>query len=152
MWERHLPTFILQADLKWPNPTLLPQSILFSPWLPMQYWSMKRHFGRSKADLWQWTLNESKRHNISSWSVERYFNLVIPMLIHDCTSTILLSSWIMGACGLIYRIFFSLWYLLVIFIEDAESILSLLGVSFIMSATMTTGLSISLIDIFTYLI
>ena len=62
------------------------------------------------------------------------------------TSTILFNDCTIGAWGLISRIFFSLWYLAVAFIDAAAYNLSRLGVSFIMSATMTTGSSTSLKD------
>ena len=55
----------------------------------------------------------------------------------------------MGAWGLISRIFFSLWYFMLGFIEAAASSLYLFGVSFIVSATMTTGSFTSLKETFT---
>ena len=47
--------------------------------------------------------------------------------------------------------FFSLWYRVLPLIEVADYSLSLFGVSFIMSATITTGLSTNLSEILTSL-
>jgi hypothetical protein len=98
-------------------------------------------------------LNQKSRMNQSCIIevVDQLGAILIWLLLNidKLTSMILLSSWIKGAWGLIYRTFFSLWYLVFDFIDAAASSLYLLGVSFIVSATITAGSSTSLNEIFT---